>query len=60
MRRRALYAIAVIDATLASLGIDIEVLQIVIKINGASAQIAAEQGGVGGEDGGDVDLPLLA
>lgn len=54
------YAVSVVNASLSSLGITIEPLQVVVKINGASTEVAAEKGSVGGEDGGDVDSSLLA
>lgn len=59
VRRTALYAITVVNASLASLCVHIEVLQVVVEIDGASAEVAAEEGSVGGEDGGHIDLALL-
>ena len=56
----ALDAISVIDAALSCLVIDVEVLEVVVKVDGACAEVAAEEGGVGGEDGGDVDVSLAA
>lgn len=53
-------AVAVVDATLASLMIDIKVAQVVVKVDGSGAEVAAEEGGVGSEDGGDVDMTLAA
>jgi hypothetical protein len=50
----------VVDTPTTSLLIDVEALQIVVKINRSSAQIAAKQGGVRGEDGGDIDAALFA
>lgn len=55
----ALDAVAVVDAALAGLGVDVEALQVVVEVDGAGAEVAAEEGGVGGEDGGDVDAALL-
>ena len=60
MGRTAFYAITVIDAALAGFGIDIEVLQVIVKVNRASTEVATEESRMGGEDGRDVDLPFLA
>jgi len=60
MRRGALNTVAVVYATLAGLGIHIEVLQIIVEVDGAGAEVAAKQRGVRGEDGGDIDAALLA
>lgn len=53
-------AVSVIDASLASLCVYVKVLQVVVEINGASAEISSEESGVRGEDGGDIDATLLA
>ena len=53
-------AVAVVCATLACFMVDVEVLEVVVKVDGAGAEVAAEEGGVGGEDGGDVDVSLAA
>lgn len=60
VRGGALDAVAVVDAALARLGVDVEVLQVVIEVDGAGAEVAPEEGGVGGEDGRYVDAALLA
>ena len=57
---RALDAVVVVDAVLAHLMVDIEVLEVVVKVDRAGAEVAAEEGGVGGEDDGDVDVLLAA
>lgn len=57
--RTTFYAVAVVDASLASLSVDIEILQVVVKVDRAGAEVAAEQGSVSGENGGHVDLALL-
>lgn len=54
-----LNAIAVVDATLAGLCVNVKILQIVVKVYRASAEVSTEESGVGGEDGGDVDAALL-
>lgn len=56
----AFYAIAVVDATLSSFSVYIEVLQIVVEIDGASTKVATQEGGVGSEDGCNVYPALLA
>ena len=54
-----LNAVAVVDASLARLGIAVKVLQVVVEIDRAGAEVAAEKGSVSGEDGGHIDLALL-
>lgn len=60
VRRGSLNAVAVVNTTLSSLSVHIKVLEVVVEINRASAKIATKEGGVGGEDGGNVDAALLA
>ena len=43
---------------LSGLVVDIKVLKVVVKVDGASTQVPAEEGRVCREDGGDVDVPL--
>ena len=54
-----LNAIAVIDATLASLSIAIKVLEIVVKVGIARTQIASQQCRVCRKDGGDGQFAFL-
>jgi hypothetical protein len=51
-------AVAVVDAPLSGFMIDIKVGEIVVKVDGARAKVAAEQSGVRREDSGDVDTTL--
>jgi hypothetical protein len=60
VRSSALDTVSVVDSTLSSFCVDIEELQVIVKIDRASAQVATQEGSVGGEDGGDIDAPLLA
>ena len=60
VRRGTFDAVSVVDAALSGFSVYVEVLQVVVEIDGASAQIAAEEGSVCGEDGRHVDAPLLA
>lgn len=55
----ALYAVSVVDTSLSSLSIDIEVLEIVVEIDGTSTEITTQKSGVGGEDGGHINSALL-
>lgn len=48
-------AVAVVDATLASLVVDIKVGEVVVEVDASGTEVPAEEGGVGGEDGGDVE-----
>lgn len=50
----------VVDTTLASLVIDVKVLKVVVKVDAARAEVSSEQSGMGGKDGGDVDVSLSA
>ena len=47
-------------AALARFMVDVEVLEVVVKVDGAGAEVEAEEGGVGGKDSGDVDVSLAA
>lgn len=60
VRSSALNAVSVVDTTLSGFSIHVEELQVVVEIDGAGTQIAAEEGSVRGEDGRHVDAPLLA
>ncbi len=60
VRSGALNAVAVVDTALSCLGVDVEVLEIVVEIDRAGAEVATEERGVGGEDGGNIDAALLA
>lgn len=46
--------------TLASLVIYVKVLQVIIEVDAAGAKVSAKQGGVSGEDSGDINVPLSA
>lgn len=56
----AFYAVPVVDASLSSLCINIEILEIVVKVDVTSTEITTEKGSVGGEDGSNIDAALLA
>ena len=60
MGRGTLDAIPVIDAALAGLVINVEVLEVIVEVNTASAQITAKECSMGGEHGRDVDMALSA
>ena len=60
VRCGALDAVAVVDAALAGFVVDVKVLEVVVKVYRAGAEVAAEQGSVGGKDGGHVDVPFPA
>jgi hypothetical protein len=60
MRRSALDAISVVDATLASLCIYIEILEVVIEVDRTCAEISPKNCSVCRKDGSDVDSALLA
>jgi hypothetical protein len=52
----AFHAVAMVDATIARLLVQVEVRQVVVEVTVAGAQVAAEQRGVCGEHRGDVQL----
>ena len=52
--------IPVIDAALPSFVIDIEVLQVVVEVDRAGAEVATEEGGMGREHGRHIDMTLPA
>lgn len=51
--------VPVIDSSFSRLGIHVEMLQIVVEIHRASAEIPAQQSSVGSEDSGDIQAPFL-
>lgn len=57
---RSFDAVSVIDTTFASFVIDIEVLEVVVEINRAGAEVSAEKSSVGREDGSYVKLTFPA
>ena len=56
----AFYTVTVVDAALASFVVDIKILEIVVKIDAARAEVAAKECGVCSEDGGDIDVAFAA
>ena len=60
MCRSSLDTVSVVNTTLASLCIDIEPLQVVVKVYGAGAKVSAEKSGVCGKDRRNIDAALLA
>lgn len=60
MGSASLDAVSVVDSSFASLGVTVEILQVVVEVNRPSAEITTKKGGVSSEDCGDVDSSLLA
>lgn len=52
-------AVSMINPPFASLRIHIKILQIIVEIDISSAKIPSQQGGMGGEDGGDINFALF-
>ena len=50
----------VVDTSLSSFVVNIEILQVVVEVDASSTQISTEQGCVSSEDGGHVDVSLSA
>jgi hypothetical protein len=59
MRRPPLNAIPLVNLPTSRLVIAVEKRHVVVEVLGAGAEVAAEQGGVGDEHGGDVDVFLF-
>lgn len=57
---RAFDAISVVDTTLPRFVIDIEVLKIIVEVDGASAEVSAQECCMSCKDSGDIDVPLPA
>jgi hypothetical protein len=55
----ALDTVSVVDASLAGFGVDVEVLQVVVKVDRAGAKVSSEESSMGGENSGDVNASLL-
>lgn len=49
-----------VDSSLSGFLVYIKVLEIVVEVDASGAEVSSEQGGVGGEDGRDVDVSLSA
>lgn len=54
MRRRALDAVPMVDATLARFRIHVEILQVVVEVYRTGAEVSSQKRGVSGEDGGHI------
>ena len=59
MSSSTFYAVSVVDAPFSGLCIYIKVLQTIIEVFRAGTKIAAEESGMGGENGCYVDASLL-
>ena len=60
MGSRTLDAVSVVYAALPGFVVDVKVLEVVVKVDGASAEVAAEESCMSGKDGGDIDVSLSA
>lgn len=56
----SLNTVSVVDTTLASFSVDIEPLQVVVKVHGAGAKVSAEKSSVCGKDRRNIDAAPLA
>lgn len=56
----ALDAISVVDATLSSFRIDVEVLEVVVEVDGAGTEVSSKKRCMRGEDCCHIDLSLSA
>lgn len=50
----------VVDTSLSGLVVDVKVLEVVVEVDASGTKVSTEKGGVGGEDGGDVNVSLSA
>lgn len=53
-------AVPVVDTTFSSFMVYIKVLEIVVEIDRAGTEVSTEEGSVGGENGGDIDVTFTA
>ena len=51
-------AVAMVDAALACFMVNVKVLEVVVEVDGAGAEVSTKEGCVGGKDGGDIDMAL--
>ena len=57
---RSFDTVSMVDATFTGFVVDVEVLEVVIKVNGAGAEVSPEKGCVGCEDCCYVDMTFAA
>ena len=57
---RSLDAVSVVYSSLPSLVINVEILKVVIEVDGTCAQVASKEGRMCSEDCGDIDMTLAA
>ena len=60
MRCTPLDAVPMVDTTLSSFVVYVEVREVVVEVYGAGAKVTSEQRGVRSENGGDVDMSFAA
>lgn len=53
---RTFDAVSVVDTAFSGLVVDVKVLEIVVKVDRACTEISAQEGGMGGEHRGDIDM----
>lgn len=49
-----------VDTSLPGLVVNVKVLEVVVEVDASGTEVSTEEGGVGGEDGGDVNVSLSA
>lgn len=49
-----------IDTSLSGFMVNVKVLQVVVKVDTAGAEVSTEKGSVGGENGSNIDVSLSA
>jgi hypothetical protein len=60
VRRAPFDAVPVVDPPLARFVVDVEEGEVVVEVDRTGAEVTTEEGRVGGEDGGNVDVALPA
>ena len=60
MSSRPFNAVSVVNSSLASFSVDIEPLQVIVKVDRTSTEVSTEKSGVCGEDGCNVNVSLFA
>lgn len=60
MGRRPFDAVSVVDTALASLVVNVKVLEVVVEVDTTSAEVTAQKRRMGGENSGDIDVAFPA
>lgn len=59
MSRSAFNAVSMVNATFSSFVIDIEVLQVIVEVDRAGAEVSSQEGCVGSEDSRNINMAAI-